>query len=267
MRGVRSTSDRPGGYRVTSVGAAALTGFAALVAAGCARPLPALLEAPPHAYTVTTGGPNQSMIHLARVEGGVIVVDLGWWGAEEALEEGLAALGAGAGDVVAVFITHAHRDHLGGWRLVRHAPFHVSEAEAELLFGREEHGGWVPRVADRLVEADVPRPGEVEVRTFGSDTAIAFGGDTLHAFLVPGHTAGSAAYLFRGVLFAGDAVSYTPTSGFRPALAAYSDDVEEAKESLRALRDRLDPYEVRWVCTAHARCAEATTGFWDEVLR
>lgn len=40
---------------------------------------------------------------------------------------------------------------------------------------------------------------------FSKDTVFVFGRDTLHAFLVAGHTAGSTAYLFRGVLFVGDA--------------------------------------------------------------
>jgi glyoxylase-like metal-dependent hydrolase (beta-lactamase superfamily II) len=53
---------------------------------------------------------------------------------------------------------------------------------------------------------------------------FAVGADTVRAYVVPGHTAGSAAYLFRGVLFVGDAVTHTRAGGFAPARRGYSDD-------------------------------------------
>ncbi len=237
-----------------------------LLAAACSRPLPAPLEQAPRSTAVTTAGPNQSMIHLARVRGGVIVVDLGWWGAEDALDDGLEDLGATRKDVIAVFLTHAHRDHIGAWRAVAHAPFHMAEDEVEFFFGKEEPGGWIPRLADWIVSRDVPAPDEVEVRSFASDTHFTFGADTLYAFEVPGHTPGSAAYLFRGTLFAGDAIARTPLLGFQPARRGYSDDVDEARRSLEDLRERLSDHEVRYVCSGHAECTEVTAEFWTEVL-
>ncbi len=247
------------------LGASACIALLAVGSACSARVPPELTQAP-HSAVVTTAGPNQSMIHLARVETGILVFDLGWWGAEAGLAEGLAELGATEEDVAAVFITHAHRDHVGGWRAVKHAPFHMGEEETELFFGKVRPGGWIARWAARIRSRDLPEPGEVEVRTFSSDTAFVFGADTVRAFPVPGHTQGSSAYLFRETLFAGDAVAHSPLMGFHAARRGYSDDVEEARESLANLRARLEPYRVRYVCTAHAHCAPATEEFWEELL-
>lgn len=224
------------------------------------------IDRSPDATVVTTAGPNQSMIHLARVEGGIVVFDLGWWGADEGIEDGLAELGATPDDVIAVFLTHAHRDHIGGWRTVDHAPFFMAEPEVELFVGEEESEGWIPRWADRLVEPDRPEREEVEIRPFTGDTAVMLGSDTVHAFSVPGHTAGSAAYLFRGTLFVGDAVARNPLTGFRPARRGYSDDADRARRELHRLRERLRDHRVQHVCTAHSECAPADDEFWRELL-
>lgn len=237
-----------------------------LALSGCALHQPPDLHSPPGSVVVSSGGLNRSAIFLSRVDAGILVIDLGWWGAEEAIEDGLRQLDATADDVIAVFLTHSHRDHLGAWRSVRHAPFYVAAAEMGLLFGVEEHGGWIPRWAGKIKESDVPGPGDVAVRAFASDTSFVFGRDTLRAFHVPGHTAGTTAYLFRGRLFAGDAIARTWVSGFRPAIGAYSESVAEARRSLESLRERLEPYRVLSMCTAHLECSPVTDAFWSDVL-
>jgi glyoxylase-like metal-dependent hydrolase (beta-lactamase superfamily II) len=105
------------------------------------------------------------------------------------------------------------------------------------------------------------------VRTFATDTTFVLGADTLRAYVVPGHTAGSAVYLFRGVLFLGDAVTYSWWRGFAPARRGYSDDPRAAAANLARLWRRLPPGAVRHVCTAHARCAAFTAGFLGDVAR
>jgi glyoxylase-like metal-dependent hydrolase (beta-lactamase superfamily II) len=200
------------------------------------------------------------------VDAGILLIDLGWWGAERALDGGLKELGATREDVVAVLLTHSHRDHIGAWRSVRHAPFYLAGPEVDLLFGRKQHGGWIPRWAARIKKRNLPSPDEIEVRAFDSDTVLVFGSDSVHTFLLPGHTAGSAAYLFRGTLFAGDAIAWTRLSGFRVARGGYSDDVEQARRSLESLRDRIAPYRVEWICSAHLKCREVTEELWIDLL-
>jgi glyoxylase-like metal-dependent hydrolase (beta-lactamase superfamily II) len=232
-----------------------------VVLAGCAAPLAQGVGG----AAIRAAGPGHSMFSLFETEAGLVVVDLGWWGAASELRNTLAAMDADSTDVVAVFLTHAHRDHIAAWPVVRGATFYLAEAEAPHFFGEAEYEGWIPRTADRLAEPLLPRRGDIEVITFASDTAIVMGRDTVHAFLVPGHTPGSTAYLMRGVLFAGDALARTPW-GFRHALPGYSDDVAQAAASLRSLFERVEPYDVRMACTAHAECAEFNEAFRREAL-
>jgi glyoxylase-like metal-dependent hydrolase (beta-lactamase superfamily II) len=63
------------------------------------------------------------------------------------------------------------------------------------------------------------------------------------------------AYLFRGILFGGDAINWRPGSGFQGARPEFSDDIEQSGESLRALWRRLPPERVRIMCSAHGKCA------------
>lgn len=234
--------------------------------AGCAARTPAVTPADT-SVRITAPTPDRSMIHLQRVTGGFIVVDLGFIDAERLLREQLAAAGGGPEDVVAVLLTHSHRDHIAAWRLVRHAPFYIGAAEVDRFFGREEHDGWIPRLADRALGTAGPAPGDVEVRPIAHDTTLVFGADSVHAFIMPGHTAGSMAYLVNGMLLTGDALYRSYVGDFRPAMAGYSDDTRQARRSVVALFARLESFRVDSVCTAHGRCAAYDDALRRRVLR
>lgn len=232
-----------------------------LLFASCTHDLD-LIQDPHRAAAATTTGPWASMIYVAQTDSGVIVIDLGWTGAESVLPDLLRRIDAKATDVRMVFLTHAHRDHIAGWTLVRHARFVLGSAEVPYFTGSQAYRGWATRIGDEL--NDYPRPDEGELRfvPISSDTAIALGRDTVWAFPVPGHTAGSMAWLFRGILFGGDAINWRPVTGFQGARPEFSDSVEESRESMRLLWDRLPPGKVRIACSAHGKCAMA-----DSVLR
>lgn len=240
-----------------------------LVAAGmaltaCTPPIAPLVR--PHASAVAlTGGVNTSMIYLSRAGDSLIAIDLGWWRSEAAVRDALRELGASPKEVSDVFLTHSHRDHIGAWRMLRASRFNVADAERPLLVGDSQHRGWIPRFAEHLKPSGLPRARDIDVRTFSGDTAFVFGTDTLHAFRVTGHTAGSTVYLFRGALFLGDAVTYTPWSGFAPAKRGFSDDTQLATASLAALWNRLPRRAVHYVCTAHARCRPFSAEFLADV--
>lgn len=225
------------------------------------------VQDPPRSAAVATAYPWNSMVYLARTDSGVVAIDLGWYGADRSLRRGLRRVGAAPEEVTDVFLTHSHRDHIAGWRTVRHARFHVSAAEVPLLESDARHADLPSRAGERLAGNPAPWHGEVRVAAFAADTAFAFGRDTVRAFAVPGHTAGSAAYLFRGVLFVGDAVAYSYLSGFRPAFGVFTDDPARSRASLASLWERARPFAPRWVCTAHAKCARADSAFARKVIR
>ena len=233
-------------------------------AVSCSRAITPLQQAGASAVALTSGA-NTSMIYLARTTDGVLAIDLGWWGHEGALASALRDLNATPADVRHVFLTHSHRDHIGAWRTVRHARFHLADAELSRLLGDTAHRAVIPRLADRLNSPELPSAGELAVTTFSRDTVFTIGRDTLRAYLVSGHTAGTAVYLFRGVLFLGDAVTYSRFGGFAVAKRGYSDNRRAAADNLDRLWKRLPSDGVRYACTAHARCAPFTQKFIDDV--
>ena len=225
------------------------------------------LERPGVSAVALTGGPGTSMVYVARTGGSVVVVDLGWWGGARAIRTALDEIGATPDSVRHVFLTHSHRDHVGAWRLFTGARFHLAAAERAPFAGERPHAGVIPRWAERVKPSDLPRDGELRLEEFRADTTFVLGADTLRAYVVPGHTAGSAVYLFRGILFLGDAATYTPWGGFAPARGVYSDDRGRAMANLRSLWRRLPADGVRHVCTAHAHCAPFSRAFLDDVAR
>jgi hydroxyacylglutathione hydrolase len=226
-----------------------------------------MLSVSRQAAVALTGGSNASMIYLARTTDGVMAIDLGWWGYRQALTRALDSLNATAADVRWVFLTHSHRDHIAAWPTVRHARFYVGGPEQPLLVGSTAHSGWIPRWTEHIKASHLPRPGDLAVSTFSQDTVLVVGADTVRAYLVPGHTRGSVVYLFRGVLFLGDAVTYSRQGGFGPAKRGFSGDPRAGAENLARLWARLPTNGVHYACTAHARCAPFTPRFIADVTR
>jgi glyoxylase-like metal-dependent hydrolase (beta-lactamase superfamily II) len=253
-RGARPAAQRARLAACARVALAASLAASLLVGAGACSTLPAVQEATGGVLLGTLDA-SDSMILLAPTGAGPILIDLGWVGAEDVLIRALDAGGWDPDDVAAVFLTHAHRDHIGGWRAVADAPFYLARDEVALLTGMEPPPGPLDGFADRIRGADRPSPGELTLRPFAADTAVALAGDTVFAFPLPGHTRGSAAYLFRGVLFIGDAAAPSLLGGLRPPARAYSYDAEAGVAALARLLRRPDvEARARFVCTAHARC-------------
>lgn len=227
--------------------------------AGCTRGIESIQD-PPRAVAVTTSGAWASMIYLAGTDSGVIAIDLGWTGAAAALERGTRRLNSKPADVRFAFITHAHRDHIGGWPNVRSARFVLGLAELPYFIGASQYKGLVPSGAERVSVTERPTSDSIAVIGVTRDTAFTLGSDTLWAFPVPGHTPGSMAYLFRGILFGGDAVNYRPLAGFQGARPEMSEDPAQSRASIAALWQRLDSARVQVICSAHAKCARNSAG-------
>lgn len=153
--------------------------------------------------------------------------------------------GLAPGDVTHVFVTHGHSDHLGL----------IPELSAPVFALAEERS-----------RIDEESEGAVQIDQVVEDGEVVPVGDTaVEVFAVPGHTAGSAAFLVNGVLILGDSALVNRSGELVPVAEKRSEDPEQLERSMRALAERLDPRadEVQWLAPAHSAWLEGFDGLRD----
>jgi hydroxyacylglutathione hydrolase len=205
-------------------------------------------------------------VFAARVAPGsnVVLFDAGLDPEGHPIDALLVALAAKRDDVADVFLTHAHFDHLGGVPLVPKARVHLGAADVPLATGLVPPDALLPRLlgfalSAKPVSINAPIPGNAPTE-FPVGPADAAGKQkVVKAFPVPGHTPGSYAYLYDGVLIVGDIMLFKqgrlelPPSVFDP-------HPDQNKASIRALTKALASETLDVVCTAHGGCTPSGLG-------
>lgn len=175
----------------------------------------------------------------------------------EGMIPALEAIGRRIEDVRWILLTHGHIDHLGGahalWELTgRRAKVVIHEADAPLLRSRGAHVDQYVDVRQQYID----NPNAVEEQTKAANHLIsgemeptmlvkggetlALGGDvTVSVHHIPGHTAGSVAYVVDGQqsVFVGDAVQIHGAANGFPGY----EDPAAYRSSLQHLRDDVRP--------------------------
>jgi len=175
----------------------------------------------------------------------------------EGMVPALEAIGRRIEDVRWILLTHDHIDHLGGahalWELTgRRAKVVIHEADAPLLRSRGAHVDQYVDVRQQYID----NPNAVEEQTKAANHVIsgemeptmlvkggetlALGGDvTVSVHHIPGHTAGSVAYVVDGQqsVFVGDAVQIHGAANGFPGY----EDPAAYRSSLQYLRDDVRP--------------------------
>ena len=175
----------------------------------------------------------------------------------EGMAPALAALGRRIEDVRWILLTHGHVDHVGGahalWELTgRRAQVVIAAADAHYLRSRRAHvDQYLDVRAQYLRDPDAEAKqtamaagaisGELEphVLVRGGET-LSLGGDvTVSVHAIPGHTAGSVAYVVDGQddVFVGDAVQVHGAANGFPGY----EDPRAYRASLEHLRDVVRP--------------------------
>ena len=175
----------------------------------------------------------------------------------EGMAPALEAIGRRIEDVRWILLTHGHIDHLGGahalWELTgRRAQVVIHEADAPFLRSRRAHvdeylGARGRYLSDpegerrQAATAQQVISGELEptMLVTGGETIALGGGATVSVHAIPGHTAGSVAYVVDGQndVFVGDAVQ---VHGAANGFPGYVDPVAY-RSSLTHLRDEVRP--------------------------
>lgn len=211
---------------------------------------------------VHRAGSHAVNFYLVEDRDGITVIDAGLPAFWPSLLAAVDATGRKLTDIRAVLVTHGHPDHIGfaeRLRVEAGADIWVHEADAPML--AEPHQPfkhWKPErsllsYAWRRPTAlrgplHLARNGGLRVpvthhmRTFAESTVLDVPGRPT-AVPVPGHTNGSAAYVFEDhdTVFTGDAIvtqdSSTGLTGPGLISAAFTQSTAEALRSLRTLAD------------------------------
>jgi glyoxylase-like metal-dependent hydrolase (beta-lactamase superfamily II) len=193
---------------------------------------------------------KDGIVSLGVVDAGngkVALIDAGNDVEGKAVLAELARRQLGPDAVEAIFLTHGHADHFNGVHLFPKAAVYILAADIPLAEGRE--GGHGP-----LTKLFPVKPTGLKItRGLADGETVTVGSRTIRVFAVPGHTAGSAAYLVNGVLFLGDSAGANKDGKIMGAPWVVTDDSAQNHASLHALAERLKPNaaEVKALVPAH----------------
>jgi glyoxylase-like metal-dependent hydrolase (beta-lactamase superfamily II) len=200
-------------------------------------------------YRIPLGGGFVSA-YLLETAGGLVLVDSGVPGSEEAILGAVAEAGHEPSGLATVLLTHAHLDHSGSAAAVREATgarILLSEPDADLIAS-----GWSGRPTTIMpgMEDTIPLPPGVTLAELVTPVPIeAFAVDghlepgpvpglvDVEAIAAPGHCAGQMAFLWNGVLLTGDALTNFPEQGLGIALVGEDLDVSARTAAELAARE------------------------------
>lgn len=177
--------------------------------------------------------PASSTAYLVQLaQGGAIWIDAGIEPDGTLLRATMAEAGVEDGDLLGIFLTHGHGDHVSGVLAFPEVPVYAMAAEAPLVAGEVAPERPFPSGEPEATGIAVTHPLE-------GDAVVELAGTRIEAFPIPGHTDGSAAYVVHGVLFLGDAASRTGDGRIDGATWLFSKDPDASKASLRVLAEKL----------------------------
>lgn len=170
-------------------------------------------------------------VYLVEMEEGCVLIDSGVAGSESVIEETVLANGHNPSEIKAVFLTHAHPDHIGTADYFR-------EKYGAKVYASEGERPWIENIDLQFAERPIPNFYKLVGQSIIIDRVVQNGDkiylseDTyIEVIGTPGHSVDEVSYRIKDMVFIGDAV---PVKGDIPIFV----DLNATKYSLTVL-DRL----------------------------
>lgn len=167
-------------------------------------------------------------VYIIAGEKGCYLIDSGVAGSETIIEKELTQMGRSISDVKALFITHAHPDHIGGAAALKR----VSGCQ---IYASAGEASWIANIDLQFKQRPIPDFYQLVSESVSPDhflaehdTVILEQGLTLQAISTPGHSADEISFIMDKSVFIGDSV---PVRGDIPIYV----DVQQLQNSLHKL--------------------------------
>jgi hydroxyacylglutathione hydrolase len=194
---------------------------------------------------------KDGMVSVGMIPSGsgqVILVDCGNDAKATAILAELKQMGLGVEAVKAIFLTHGHPDHIAGCGVFPQAKVFAMAPEQPFLEGKVAFESPIGKLMGKK------NSGIHVMRYLQDEETLQCGDVNVTAYLIPGHTDGSAAYLAAGTLYMGDSADAGKDGKLLPAKRFLSNDTEQNHASLKKLAAELKPEarEIQFTEFAHS---------------
>lgn len=145
-------------------------------------------------------------VYLIETEDGCVLIDSGVAGSEEIIETAMVEIGHQPCEIKAVFLTHAHPDHIGTANYFR-------EKYGAKIYASEGERVWIENIDLQFEERPIPNFYHIAGQSTIVDQVVKDGdiinlsGNTcIEVIGTPGHSADEVSYRLENMIFIGDTV-------------------------------------------------------------
>ncbi len=158
------------------------------------------------------------------------LIDSGVAGSERKIMDSITGIGRDAAEIMGIFLTHAHPDHIGSARWFQ-------ERTGCLIYASAGEKSWIEDIDLQFRERPIPnfyhlagKSSRVDVTVKDGDKIMPEPGLAIHVIRTAGHSCDAVSYLADRHLFIGDAV---PVPGDIPIFI----DEQETRKTLAVLKE------------------------------